>query len=448
MYRHYMRLLSLALTIPISLILFSSFALAQASKQGLSSPLHARIDAAAQALEAKVIAWRRDIHEFPELSNQEKRTAALVAEHLRKLGIEVKTGVAVHGVVGILKGGKHGPVVALRADMDALPVVEDNDLAFRSKVKTQFNNMEVGVMHACGHDTHVAMLMGVAEILAGMRADIPGTVKFIFQPAEEGAPEGEEGGAELMVKQGVLENPKPEVIFGTHVSAGLEAGKISYRSGPLMAAVDELKITVRGRQTHGARPWGGVDPIVASSQIIQGLQTIISRQSDLTKEPAVITIGSIHGGVRGNIIPDKVDLWGTIRTFDSAMQNGIHARIKTTAEMIAKSAGATAEVKIRRQYPLTNNDPVLTEFAVSTLQTIAGKANVNIGQKTTGAEDFSFYQRVIPGFFFFLGASSKGDNNAASNHSPFFYVDESTLSTGVRSMAGLTVEYMTRHAKK
>jgi amidohydrolase len=448
MFRQYMRLLSLALTIPVSMILFSSFALAQVSKQGLSSPLHTRIDAAAQALEAKVVAWRRDIHQFPELSNQEKRTSALVAKHLQSLGIDVQTGIAIHGVVGILKGGKPGPVIALRADMDALPVVEDNDLPFRSQVKTQFNNMEVGVMHACGHDTHVAMLMGVAEILAGMKNDLQGTVKFIFQPAEEGTPEGEEGGAELMIKQGVLTNPRPEVIFGVHVWAGLEAGKISYRSGPLMAAVDELKIAVRGRQTHGARPWGGVDPIVVSSQIIQGLQTIISRQSDITKEPAVITIGSIHGGVRGNIIPDRVDLWGTIRTFDSAMQSGIHARIKTTAEMIAKSAGATAEVKIRRQYPVTNNDPDLTEFSVSTLQTLVGKTNVNTGQKTTGAEDFSFYQRVIPGFFFFLGASSKGDNNAASNHSPFFYVDESTLPTGVRSMASLAVEYMARHAKK
>ncbi len=432
-------------TVWCTILFIPSATSAQSSKL---SPLQARIDSKAKEIESKVVAWRRDIHEFPELSNQEKRTAALVAEHLRKLGIEVQTGVAVHGVVGILKGGKPGPVVALRADMDALPVVEDNDLAFRSKVKTQFNNMEVGVMHACGHDTHVAMLMGVAEILAGMKADIPGTVKFIFQPAEEGTPEGEEGGAELMVKQGVLENPKPEVIFGTHVSAGLEAGKISYRSGPLMAAVDELKITVRGKQTHGARPWGGVDPIVASSQIIQGLQTIISRQSDLTKEPAVITIGSIHGGVRGNIIPDKVELWGTIRTFDDAMQNSIHTRIKNTAELIAKSSGASADVKIRRQYPVTNNNPALTEFSVQTLQAIAGKDNVGVGQKTTGAEDFSFYQRVIPGFFFFLCASTPVDNNAASNHSPFFYVDESTLITGVRSMGGLAVEYMTRNAKK
>lgn len=408
------------------------------------SSLTADLDQRAKQIESKVIAWRRDIHQNPELGNRETRTAKLVADHLRSLGLEVKTGIAHTGVVGVLKGDKPGPVVALRADMDALPVTEEVDVPFASKAKSTYNGQEVGVMHACGHDTHTAMLMGVAEILTAIKPQLQGSVKFIFQPAEEGPPQGEEGGAALMVKEGVLENPKPDVIFGLHITSWIESGKIEYRSGPLMASADRLTISVRGRQTHGALPWGGIDPIVVASQIVLGLQTIQSRQVNVMKEPSVITIGAIHGGVRFNIIPDAVEMIGTVRTFDEAMRNDIHQRIKNTAEMIAKSAGATAEVTISKDYPVTVNDPGVTEQVVPTLNTVAGVDNVSVGLKVTGSEDFPEYMKHVPGFFFFIGGRPKGmdPNKAAPNHSPRFSIDESGLLVGVRALAHLTVDYL------
>ena len=415
------------------------------------SPLYAAeslttqdIDRLAKEVEAKVIAWRRDIHEHPELSNREFRTARMVAEHLQKLGLEVKTGVAKTGVVAVLVGGKPGPVVALRADMDALPVVEAVDLPFASKVKGEYEGKEVGVMHACGHDTHVAILMGVAEMLAKVKDQLPGTIKFIFQPAEEGPPRGEEGGAALMVKEGALENPKPNAIFGLHVAARLHTGTIGYRAGPMMAAADILRIKVKGRQTHGSRPWSGVDPIVTASQIVLGLQTIVSRQVNITNEPAVVTIGSFHGGNRFNIIPEEVEMVGTIRTFDEAMRDDIHKRIKNTAEMIAASQGATAQVEIEKPYAVTSNDEELTALMVPTLKRIAGDKNAQIQPKTTGAEDFSVYQQKIPGLFYFVGISPPGADlsKVSDNHSPKFFVDESGLLLGIRSLAALAVDYL------
>jgi amidohydrolase len=328
--------------------------------------------------------------------------------------------------------------------MDALPVTEQVDVPFASKARTEYNGQNVGVMHACGHDAHVSILMTVAEILSEMKPNLPGTVKFIFQPAEEGAPKGEEGGAELMIKQGVLDSPKPDVIFGLHVFANVESGKITFRPGPTMAAVDFLKMVIKGKQTHGARPWGGIDPIVVSSQVVMGLQTIESRQVDVTKEPSIITIGTMHGGVRNNIIPDSVEMTGTIRTYDEGMQTSIHERIKRTSEMIAAASGASANVLIRKQYPATVNDERLTAYMSPTLKRVAGEENVIFpNAKQTGSEDFSFYQRKVPGFFFFLGITPKDKlGNAASNHSPLFYIDEPALLTGVRALAHLTLDYM------
>ena len=406
-------------------------------------------DATAAALESRVIGWRRDFHQHPELSNREVRTAGVVAAHLRGLGFQVQTGVAHTGVVGLLDSGHPGPVIALRADMDALPVAEQVDVPFASTQRTMFNGQEVGVMHACGHDCHVAILMGVAELLAGMKPGLRGQIKFIFQPAEEGPPPGEEGGAALMIKQGVLDQPKPEVIFGLHVFAGIEAGTIAYRPGPAMASSDRIRITVNGRQTHGALPWRGVDPIVISSQIVLGLQTIVSRQVDVTLEPAVLSIGAIKGGVRDNIIPDAVEMLGTVRTFNEQMRAEIHARIRNTVEHIARSAGATAEVHFDNAYPVTVNDVPLTERMVPTLERVAGKDRVVVGQKITGYEDFSYYQQKIPGFFYFIGITPRRGQpgaadpaQAAPNHSPRFYVDESALVLGVRTLAHLTLDYM------
>ena len=413
------------------------------SQQKEDNPLLKKIDQLASKVESKVIEWRRDFHQHPELSNREFRTAEKVAEHLRALGLEVKTEIAHTGVVGILRGKKGGPVVALRADMDALPVTEALDLPFASKVKTIYNGKEVGVMHACGHDAHMAMLMGAAEILAELRDQLAGSVKFIFQPAEEGAPAGEEGGAELMIRGGVLENPKVDVIFGQHVFP-FESGKIAYCPGPAMASPDGLKIVVTGKQTHGAMPWGGVDPIVVASQIVLGLQSIVSRQINITEAPAVISIGSIHGGVRSNIIPDKVEMIGTIRTLNPDMRIEIHERIRNTAEMIAQSAGATADVNISLGYPVTFNDPELTEQMVPVLKKIAGDENVfKVPPKGT-AEDFSYYQQKVPGLFFFLGITPKGTDpeTVAMNHSPYFFVDEGALINGVRALVHLAVSYM------
>lgn len=391
-----------------------------------------------------MIATRRDIHEHPELGNRELRTAKLVADKLRALNIEVKENVAHTGVIGILKGGKPGKVVALRADMDALPVTEQVDIPFASKVRTTYNGQEVGVMHACGHDAHVAILLGVAEVLAGMRNEIPGTVKFIFQPAEEGAPQGEEGGAALMVKEGALENPKVDAIFGLHVTSRFAVGEVGYRPEGMMAAVDSFKIEVHGKQTHGAYPWLGVDPIVVASQIVLGLQMIPSRQVDSTVAPSVVTVGAIHGGVRNNIIPDEVEMIGTIRSLDAAMRDDIHARIRRTAESIAAAAGATAKVTITTGYPITYNDPALTEKSAPTLRRVAGNANVKVVNAVLGAEDFSFFQQKVPGVFFWIGTRPKDQTpeQAPSNHSPLFYVDETGLLLGVRSLANVAVDYL------
>jgi amidohydrolase len=425
----------------VALVCSSFCALASVQAQGLDQ-IRTSIDTRSKAIESKMLTWRRDFHQNPELGNRENRTGKIVAEHLKKLGLDVKTGVAYTGVVAVLKGGKPGPVVALRADMDALPVSEQVNVPFASKVRSTYNGQEVGVMHACGHDAHTAMLMAVAEVLSEMKSDIRGSVKFIFQPAEEGAPEGEEGGAELMIKQGALENPVPDAIFGLHVFAGVETGKITFRPGPTMAAVDYLKIIIKGRQTHGAKPWAGIDPIVVSSQVVMGLQTIESRQVDVTKEPSIITIGSMHGGVRNNIIPDSVEMTGTIRSYDDEMQEQMHSRIKQTSEYIAKASGASADVRIRKQYPATVNDEKLTALMSPTLQRVAGEANVRNAQKQTGAEDFSFYQKKIPGMFFFLGITPKESlATAAANHSPQFYIDEPGLIVGVRALANLVFDY-------
>ena len=409
------------------------------------SSLAAAIDAAARAVEAQVIAWRRDVHQHPELGNREFRTSAAVAAHLRALGLdEVRTGVAHTGVVGLLKGALPGPVVALRADMDALPVTEEVDLSFASKARTQWNGEDVGVMHACGHDAHVAILMGVAQVLAGQRALLRGSVKFLFQPAEEMPPEGEEGGAKMMVEQGAMENPRPHAVFGLHVTSRLPCGVIGYRPGPAMASADALEIIVNGRQTHGAMPWYGVDPIVTSAQVVLGLQTIVSRQVDLTQEPAVVTIGSIKGGVRGNIIPDSVRMEGTIRSFDEGMRDDIHERVTYLAEAIARGSRATCTVCIRKHYPVTVNDPALTAIMLPTLQRTAGAANVQLVPKVMGSEDFSFFQRVSPGLFIFLGVVPAGTNplTAAPNHSPRFFIDESSLVTGVRALAHLACDFL------
>ncbi|WP_345270385.1 amidohydrolase [Nibrella viscosa] len=413
-------------------------------------PLNSRMDKLAEGLEKKVITWRREFHQNPELGNREFQTAAKIAAHLHSLGIEVKTGVAKTGVVGVLKGGKPGPVVALRADMDGLPVTERVDLPFKSTVSTEYNGQKTGVMHACGHDSHVAILMGVAEVLASVKSDLKGTVKFIFQPAEEGAPQGEEGGAELMVKEGVLENPKVDAIFGLHINSQTEVGTIKYRPGAIMAAVDSYSIKVKGKQTHGANPWSGVDPIVTSSQIVMGLQTIVSRNLPLTDAAAVVTVGAIHGGIRQNIIPEEVNMIGTIRSFTPDMQQTIHRRINEIAGHIAESAGAKADVKIDVMYPVTYNDPKLTDQMVPTLEAVAGKNKVVITPAWTGAEDFSFYQQKVPGFFFFLGGMAKGKKleEAAPHHTPDFQIDESGFTLGVKALCHLTVDYMEQRTSK
>lgn len=409
-----------------------------------ATALKSKIAQKAETLESKVVAWRRDFHLNPELGNREFKTAEKVANHLKSLGIEVKTGVGKTGVVGILKGGKPGPVVALRADMDGLPVKERVDIPFASKAVGEYNGQPVNIMHACGHDTHVAILMGTAEILASMKNDLKGTVKFIFQPAEEGAPEGEEGGAALMVKEGVLENPKVDVIFGLHINAQTEIGKIRYRPGGTMASSDWFKIKIKGKQTHGASPWQGIDPIVTASQVVMGLQTIVSRNSPLNESAAVVTVGQINGGVRSNIIPEEVNMNGTIRTLDPAVQDMIHARMAQVATNIAQSAGATAEVKITKMCPITFNDVALTDKMVPTLESVAGKDNVSITAAATGAEDFAFYQQKVPGLFFFLGGAPKGkpESQTAPHHTPDFYIDEGGFVLGMKSMASLVVDYM------
>ena len=405
----------------------------------------------ADRLNDKVIAWRRDLHANPELGNREVRTGKLVAEHLRALGFDdVNEQVAYTGVVGVLKGGRPGPCVALRADMDALPVTEETDVPFKSKARAVWNGAEAGVMHACGHDTHVAILMGVAEILAGMRAEISGTVKFIFQPAEETPPLGEEGGAKLMIEQGCLQNPRVDAVFGLHITSKLNTHKIGYRSGPLMASADRFRIFLRGEQTHGAQPWSGVDPIVVGSQIVLGLQTIVSRKMNLPEEPSVVTVGTFHAGNRNNIIPDEAHMEGTIRAFDERHRTDIHAFVEKITTLIAESGGAKAQVHIDKGYLVTVNDAVLTDWSVPVLRRAAGEANVGICPKTCGAEDFSFYQQQVPGFFFFIGCTPPGQDckYAPSNHSPRFFVDEDGLKVGVRALATLALDWLARpHTK-
>ena len=419
----------------------------------LGAPLAHAADAArpevrtqAESLSRKVLAWRRDIHQNPELGNRETRTAKLVADHLRALGLEVKTGIATTGVVAVLKGGKPGPRIAIRADMDALPVSERNGLPFASKATSTFRGETVGVMHACGHDAHTSILMGVAEALAAMKAELPGEVLFVFQPAEEGPPDGEKGGAEEMLKQGIFRDFKPEAVFGLHVFSTLNAGQVGYRSGPAMAASDRFNIVIKGRQTHGARPWGGVDPIVAAADVIGSAQTIVSRRQNISKLPVVVSFGAIKGGVRYNIIPDQVEMIGTIRTFDEAMRQAVFADLKNVAEHVAAAHGATAIAQIpdTKGNPVTVNDPALSAKMLPSLERAAGKQNVVEVGLNMGAEDFSYYAREVPGFFFFVGATPKGTdpNTAPSNHSPEFFLDESALDVGLRSMLQVALDYL------
>ena len=418
---------------PLLLLVVALFS--NATAQAL--PLN--VDTRIEAVMPKVVEWRRDFHQHPELSNQEFRTAKIIADHLRALGMEVETEVAHTGVVGTLRGG-NGPVVALRADMDGLPVTELVDLPFASKAKGVYQGKEVGVMHACGHDNHVAILMGVAEVLAGLGDELPGTVKFIFQPAEEGTPDGSVGGAELMLMEGAFTNPKPDVVFGLHVFP-FPVGTVATRPEGLMASSDRYQITINGKQTHGAVPWAGVDPIVTASQVVLGLQTIISRQLDATLTPSIVTVGRIEGGVRNNIIPESVELEGTIRTFDAATRTDIHKRIRRTATSIAEAAGATADVVIDRGYGVTRNDPDLLRQMSSTLETVAGDGFIEATQTTT-AEDFSYFANEVPGLFLFLGVASDDPTLVHPNHSPRFYADERALPVGVKALTSLTLDYM------
>ncbi len=408
------------------------------------SDIKSLIDKNSKAIENKVISWRRDFHEHPELGNEEIRTAKIVANHLRALGIEVQENVAFTGVVGLLKGAKPGKVVALRADMDGLPVTERVDVPFKSKVIKEYNGQKTGVMHACGHDTHVAILMGVAEVLAGLKNELSGSVKFIFQPAEEGVTNKEIAfGADGMIKAGCLENPKVDVIFGLHINSQTPSGVITYRSGPIMAAVDELNITVKGKQTHGAYPWEGIDPIVASAQIINGLQTIVSRNVNLTEAPAVVTVGAVNGGIRHNIIPEEVKMIGTIRTLGREQRILVHKRIAEIAKNIAISAGCEADVNIVDLYPSTINNPELTSQMLPTLKFSAGEANIKEIPTAMGAEDFSYYQEKIPGLFFFLGGMDpkKSPSEVAPHHTPDFYIDETGFTLGVKTFCNLVFDY-------
>ncbi len=420
-------------------------AIAFAAPPATAQELNARVDASLAKLEPRVLGWRRDFHQNPELSNREVRTSKIVAEHLKQLGLEVQTGVAKTGVVGVLKGGRPGRTIALRADMDALPVVEQTDVPFRSRVTTTYRNETVGVMHACGHDAHTAILMGIAEAFAANRAELPGTVVFLFQPAEEGAPVGEEGGASLMIKEGVLERYRPEAVFGLHVFANMPTGMIGYRGGPLMAGSDSYRIVVKGRQTHGARPWGGIDPIVVSAQIVNALQTVVSRQVDITANPAVVTVGAIKGGIRHNIVPDEVEMIGTIRTFDPQQRAGIVSNIGRMVTNIAAASGATATFELDPgSNPVVRNDPALTERVLPSLRRVAGAGNVRAVPLVTGAEDFAFFAEKVPSFFFFVGVTPRNQNmlTAASNHSPLFYVDEQAIPLASRAFANLALDYL------
>ena len=431
-----------ALTLPLCLLLAGPPPVTAAAPADIDR-LHAEIDRQATSLETRVIAWRRDIHQHPELGNREKRTAELIAAELSRLGIEVKTGVAHTGVVGLLRGGRPGKVVALRADLDALPVTEENDLPWRSKARATWNGQETGVMHACGHDMHMAALLGAAGVLSALKADLPGTVKLIFQPAEEGPPPGEEGGAPLMIKQGVLESPRVDAMFGLHVFPWKQ-GLIAFRPGGMLAANDTLEIRVRGKQTHAAWPWKGVDPIVTAAQIVLGLQTVVSRQSDLTTAPAVVSIGMVSGGNRSNIIPDEVLMTGTIRTFDAAMQTQVHERVRRLADGIAAGAGATAKVTITRSNPITVNDRDLAARMTPSLRRIVGADLRTDNPPIMGSEDFAHFAAKVPSLYIGLGALPAGASpeKAAANHSPRWIADDKALLVGVRAMASLAVDYL------
>lgn len=409
--------------------------------------LKIKVDQKALLIESKAISWRHHLHENPELSNREYKTAAYIEKHLRNLGLEVKTKIAHTGVIGILRGGKPGPVVALRADIDALPVKERVDIPFASKVKGEYLGKEVDVMHACGHDAHTAILMSAAEILSSMKDSLAGTIVFIFQPAEESAPPGETGGAQMMIAEGALNDPPVDVIFGLHIRSDIPTGTLKYKPGATMAAVNSMSIKVKGKSSHGSSPWLGVDPIVASAQIIMGLQTIVSRQMDISNEPVVITIGKIEGGVRSNIIPEEVNMLGTIRTLDTAMQRIILAKIRHTVTTIAESAGATAEVTIDKGYPVTFNNLELTREMLPTLFEVAGEDNVFVRKPMTGAEDFSFFANQVPGLYFFLGAMPPGTDPAKAppHHTPDFYIQDESLLLGIRSMCYLALDYMKQH---
>jgi len=400
------------------------------------------VDTRIVGVEKDMLVWRRHLHQHPELSNRESETAKYIAATLRSFGLEPRTGVARHGVVAVLRGGQSGPIVALRADMDGLPVTEETTLPFASRVKTEYDGRSVGVMHACGHDTHMAMLLAAAKVLTGMKDSLRGSVVFIFQPAEESVPQAERpAGAELMVKEGVLKEPKVDAIFGLHVYGNMPSGHVAWRSGAIMAAADAFEIIVRGRQTHGATPWAGVDPIVVGAQIVTALQTIVSRQVDITAQPAIVTVGQFESGVRNNIIPDSARLLGTIRTFDAEMQRDIHSRVQRTAGSIAEAGGAVAEVRIDRGYPVTVNNPALTERMMPTLQRVLGERLFE-GPKITGAEDFSYFQQQVPGMFLLLGITPKAEvGKAPQNHSPRFTVDESALVTGIRTLVHLALDY-------
>jgi amidohydrolase len=410
----------------------------------IKAQLQQRMNTAIDKIEPRCIEWRRQFHQYPELGNREFKTASLIADHLKKLGFEVKENVAKTGVVGILRGGKPGPCVALRADMDGLPLTETTNVPFASKAKTIYNNEEVGVMHACGHDAHMAILMSVAEILSGIKSELNGTVKFIFQPAEEGPPEGEEGGADLMVKEGVMDNPKVDVIFGLHIQSRVEAGTIEYKPGAFMAAADFFSIIVKGKASHGSQPWLGIDPISVSAQIINGLQTIVSRESELTKAPVVITVGKIQGGVRNNIISENCTMLGTIRTLDSAMRKIVLEKFRLTVAKIAEASGAETEVKIADRTLVTYNDPALVKKMLPSLEAAIGTANVKEREWVTGAEDFSYFGTKAPAFFFYLGGMTKGADpqKAPPHHTPGFYIDEAGMKTGIRAFCRLVTDYL------
>lgn len=424
-------------------VLFASILIVAVCTPSFATDMSREIDAATAKIMPQVIEWRRHVHQYPELGNREVKTAKYIETHLRKLGIEVRTGIAKTGVVGILKGAQPGPVIGLRADMDGLPVTERNSLPFASKENAEYNGQTVGVMHACGHDSHVAMLMGAAEVLAGMKSKLKGTVVFIFQPAEEGPPAGEDGGASLMVREGVMDNPRIDAVFGIHINSGTEIGQIKYKSGAVMAASDWFSIRIKGRQTHGAYPWLGTDPIAVATQIYTGLQMIVSRRSDLPKAPVVITVGRMSAGVRENIIPEEVTMAGTIRTLDSEMQKDVHAKIRQTATKIAESMGATAEVTINTKAPVTYNTPELVKKMLPSLEKAAGKGNVTETEWVTGAEDFAFYREKAPAFFFFVGGMPKGQDpkTAPPHHTPDFYIDDSRLDVGVKAFCNIVFDY-------